>query len=85
MLVTWAVCVSSGRSPFSEVIFMCVQLVMAKPAWSQCPPSALRLGMGENGLGAGLSYSLGWSWEPGEVPAGAGLGGGEGSVTFDAE
>lgn len=45
------------------------QLVMVKPSWSQRPPTAL----------------LGWSWEPGEAPAGAGLREGEGRVTSDAE
>lgn len=60
MLVTWAMCVSTGRSPFSEVFFICVQLAMAKPAWSQCPPAALRLGMG-------------WGWTGGRSVLSPGL------------
>lgn len=53
---------------------------------AQCPTTAAGVGM-ERGGGwwAAVSYTLGWSQEPGKVPALAGLGKREGDVTSDAE
>lgn len=71
---------------------VCVQLVVAKPAWTIWVLSALALQLGGNGalpaLGGRWEVGkcvLGWRQEPREVPVLAGLGKREGDVTSDAE